>query len=89
MYKLKFNVAGVGGVLNVLNKPTIYWEVCNAGQNSDDEHHEIYYKGANEADGDCYFSRILAYKGTHLLRCRVIDKKKKFDETVVFVVYGV
>lgn len=88
-FKLKFNVVGLSGIMNVADKPVVIWEVCNAGQNIHDDHHEIYYKDKSENDGNFYFSRKLTYKGTHLLRCTVINKRKKFVETVVFVIHGV
>lgn len=86
--KLNFYLTSIGGVLNDIDKPQILWEVCNAGYGKDDIHHEIYYKDKNEDDKKCFFSRDLCFLGTHLLRCRVINKRKHFDQTLIFVVHG-
>lgn len=86
--KLKFNLVSIGGVLDDIDKPQVWREVCNAGYEKDDTHHDIYYKGRDEEDGKYSFSRDLAFVGTHLLRCHVMNKKKKFDQTVIFVIHG-
>lgn len=52
------------------------------------EHQEIYYKSDDEKTERILFSRDLAYGGTHLLRCRIKNTKKNFDETKIFVVKG-
>lgn len=65
------------------------WEVCNNGVDYDCKHKEVYYKGKNEDDDKYSFSRDVAYKGKHLLRCSVINKTKLFYGTVVFIVEGV
>ena len=87
--KLIFKLIDKGKVLSTVDNPSIFWEVCNAGEGIDDKHHEIYYKQKNERDGKYTFSRDLLFKGTHLLRCRVINKKKKYDQTIIFVVHGI
>ena len=85
---LKFSLSSIGGVLDNTDKPQVWWEVCNAGYGINDDHHEIYYKDENENDGKYYFSRDLAFVGTHLLRCRIKNTKKKFDQTIIFVIHG-
>ncbi|MBP3818889.1 MAG: hypothetical protein J6H31_11375 [Butyrivibrio sp.] len=86
--KLSFSLESWGGVLNPQENPRIWWQVSNNGVGKDDNHHEIYYKGKKEQSGDDAFRRDLAFEGTHLLRCRVKNVKKGFDETRVFVVKG-
>lgn len=83
---LHFRIICVGNVLD--NDATVKWEVCNAGNNDDYEHHEIYYKRNDEKDGKFSFSRELSYTGTHLLRCSVINRRKGFNQQIVFVVHG-
>lgn len=83
---LYFKLTGIGGVLD--DNTVVTWEVCNAGYNGDEEHHEIYYKSKDEKDGKYSFSRELSYIGTHLLRCRVRNRRKGFDQQIVFVVHG-
>lgn len=81
-----FKLTGIGGVLD--DDTIVNWEVCNAGSNDDDEHHEIYCKRKDEKGGKYAFSRELSYIGTHLLRCRVMNRRKGFDQQIVFVVHG-
>lgn len=88
-YQLKFSIIGLGDIINTTDKIDVWWQVCNVGMESDYEHKEIYYKAKDEADEKYAFSRELSYKGKHLLRCRVINKQKRFDGTLVFVVEGV
>ena len=87
-YNLKFKIASWGNIINNNNIIKIWWEVSNAGKNEDCEHQEIYYKSDNEKTEKISFSRDLAYEGTHLLRCRVKNVNKNFDETKIFVVKG-
>lgn len=69
-------------------KITVRWQVCNSGEESDIEHHEIYFKGQNEPGGKFSFERELVFVGTHLLRCTVKNSKKG-EQTAVFVIHGV
>ena len=85
---LKFTLSSWGNIINTVDDIKVYWQVTNAGCGDDCEHHEIYYKDKNEEDGKYCFSRELCYEGTHLLRCRVHNKTKNFDQTKVFVVKG-
>ncbi len=59
------------------------------GIEEDCEHKEVYKKGRDENDDKYSFSREVVYRGRHLLRCRVKNITKRFDETVVFLVEGV
>lgn len=86
---LKFSIEPYGELIEPFNQLKVIWEVSNGGQGKDFFHQEIYYKGENETDGLLSFSRDLSYVGTHLLRCRVINKKRKYDITQVFVVNGI
>ena len=83
---LKFSIIGYGGVLE--GDTIDIWEVCNSGYDSDDEHHEIYFKEKRESDGKNAFSRELSYTGIHLLRCELINISKSFMQQIVFVVCG-
>lgn len=85
---LKFSLLSVGNVINTVDDIAVFWQVSNAGTGEDCEHHEIYYKDKKESDGKYNFSRELVYEGTHLLRCRVCNKTKRFDQTRIFVVKG-
>lgn len=88
-YHLNFSVIGLGDIINTTDEIVVWWQVCNVGMDCDYEHNELYYKGKDEADEKYSFSRELSYKGKHLLRCRVKNKTKKFDGTLIFVVKGV
>lgn len=84
---LKFSIYSWGDIIN--DSTAISWEVSNGGTGQDYEHQEIYYKGSNEKQEKYKFERDLSYRGTHLLRCRIINKRKNFDETKIFVVKGI
>lgn len=84
---LKFSIFSWGDIIN--DNTLIYWEVSNGGTGDDFEHQEIYHKGNEEKTEKYKFERELSYKGTHLLRCRIINHKKNFDETKIFVVKGI
>ncbi len=86
---LKFSIDTYGGLIEPFDKLDVLWEVSNGGQDKDFYHQEIYYKGKDETDGLLSFSRELCYVGTHLLRCRVKNRKKHYDITQVFVVNGI
>lgn len=87
-YNLKFKITSWGDILNNNDTIFIWWEVSNSGKDEDCEHQEIYYKSDDEKTERISFSRDLAYEGTHLLRCRIKNTKKNFDETKIFVVKG-
>lgn len=84
---LKFSISSWGDIIN--DNTLIYWEVSNGGIGEDFEHQEIYRKGNEEKTEKYKFERELSYKGTHLLRCRIINSRKNFDETKIFVVKGI
>ena len=86
---VRFFLFGIGNVLNSYDSINIWWEVCNNGIAEYCEHKEVYKKKESENDDKCSFSREVLYKGKHLLRCRVRNSKKRFDETVVFLIEGV
>lgn len=86
---LKFSIDSFGGLIEPFDKISVVWEVSNGGKYSDYTHQEIYYKGKNESGGILSFSRDLVFKGTHLLRCRIRNKQKKYDVTQIFVVKGI
>lgn len=86
---LKFSIYSWGDILNNSDNIFIYWEVSNGGILKDFEHQEIYYKSENEKIEKYKFERELSYVGTHLLRCRIVNSNKKFDETKIFVVKGI
>lgn len=88
-YNLKFTINTYGGIIEPFNEVSVYWEVSNGGKFNHHEHQEIYYKGKDENDGLLTFTRELAYEGTHLLRCRMHNKKKGYDITKFFVVKGI
>ena len=87
-YNLKFKITSWGDIINNNDTIGIWWEVSNSGKDEDCEHQEIYYKSDDEKTERISFSRDLAYVGTHLLRCRIKNAKKNFDETKIFVVKG-
>lgn len=86
---VKFQLIGLGDVLNHHDNINVVWEVCNNGIDYDCEHKEVYYKGKNEGDDKFTFYRDVTYRGKHLLRCKVVNKTKNFLGTVVFIVEGV
>ena len=86
---LNFKVLNISGnFLSTAGKLTVLWQVCNAGQCNDINHHEIYAKDKDEPEDKYSFKRDLSFKGTHLLRCTV-QNSKKGTQTCVFVVHGV
>lgn len=86
---LRFKVTSWGDIINNSDTIKIFWEVSNSGKEEDCEHQEIYYKTDEEKTEKYAFSRDLCYIGTHLLRCRIINQRKNFDETKIFVVKGI
>ena len=86
---MRFKVTSWGDIINNSDTIKIFWEVSNSGKEEDCEHQEIYYKTDEEKTEKYAFSRDLCYIGTHLLRCRIINQKKNFDETKIFVVKGI
>jgi len=86
---LKFSIVSNGGLIEPFDKLSVFWEVSNGGQDIHSEHQEIYYKGKDETDGLLSFSRELSFIGTHLLRCRIKNKKKHYDVTQIFIVNGI
>lgn len=85
---LEFSILSHGGLLDPYDSVDVYWEVSNGGINRDHYHQEIYYKKKNHRGDKLHFYREVSYEGTHLLRCRVKNKKKKHDVTKVFIVNG-
>ncbi len=86
---LKFSIISKGGLIEPFDKLRVHWEVSNGGQCEDYFHQEVYYKGKDENEGLLSFSRELSYIGTHLLRCQIINKKKDYNMTEIFVVNGI
>ena len=85
---LTFKLIDMGKILSEPDEISVIWEVCNAGEGLDDKHHEIYYKQEDDIGGKYSFYRDLSFRGTHLLRCRVKNKRKKYDQTMIFVIHG-
>ncbi len=86
---LLFSVRSRGGLIDPISSVDVYWEVSNGGIADDDDQQDIYYKGKDEDKGKLNFRRAVSYEGKHLLRCRVKNRKQRFDVTEVFVVNGV
>lgn len=87
--KLKFTIQSQGGLIEPFNKVKVFWEVSNGGKGISSFHQEIYLKDKTEPDDKLSFSRDLTYIGTHLLRCRVINEKKGYDLTRIFIINGI
>lgn len=87
--KLKFSIETYGGMIEPIQDIIVRWEVSNGGKFDYHEHQEIYYNDKDESDGLLSFSRELVYKGTHLLRCKVFNKKKGHSVTKVFSIEGI
>lgn len=85
---LQFSLKPQGGLTDPYSDIDVWWEVSNGGICDDQDHQEIYYKGNKEKEDKFHFSRMVSYEGTHLLRCRVYNKKKKIGITRIFVVRG-
>ncbi len=85
---LKFMANAHGGLLDPYDQVDVWWEVSNGGIGEHHSHQEIYYKDKSEKTDKLTFGRDVAFEGTHLLRCRVHNKKKKLDITKIFVVNG-
>lgn len=86
--KLYFKLKTAGGIIDPLEKVHVVWEVSNGGTGSDRSHQEIYFKKPDEDKNIFAFSRDLAYYGTHLLRCKIINTKKG-TITRIFKVVGI
>jgi len=86
---LKFSIETYGGMIEPVQDITVRWEVSNGGKFEHHEHQEIYHKGQEESDGLFSFSRELVYKGTHLLRCKVFNKKKGYSVTKIFSIEAI
>lgn len=86
---LQFKANTRGGLLEPIEKLDVHWEVSNSGKDEDSHHQEIYNKHPNELGPKFSFARELSYKGKHLLRCRIINNKYKYDITNIFVVEGI
>jgi beta-lactamase superfamily II metal-dependent hydrolase len=86
---LDFSVHSSFGILEPFKDVKVIWEVSNGGIKNDHDHQEIYYKNKSETEPKNKFSRKVSYEGTHLLRCKISNKKKKIYATKVFVVNGV
>lgn len=84
--KLKYTLKTEGGLLDPIDKLSVYWEVSNCGTNIDECHQEVYCKNKHELDEKLCFSRNLEYEGRHLLRCRIINKNKNVDITKIFII---
>jgi beta-lactamase superfamily II metal-dependent hydrolase len=85
---LDFSVLGRGGLTDPFPSIKVVWEVSNGGINSFHECQDIYYKKTEDRGNKLEFHRDVAYEGKHLLRCRVINKKKGYDLTKIFIVNG-
>lgn len=85
---LAFSISVSGGVTDPQDSVEVWWEVSNGGIGSDHDHQEIYFKDKTESQGKYKFSRTVSYKGTHLLRVYLSNKKKKIYLTRIFVVTG-
>ena len=86
---LDFSVQSSFGIVEPFTDVSITWEVSNGGIKGDHDHQEIYYKKKSEPKPKHKFTREVSYVGTHLLRCKVRNKKKKIYATQIFVVNGV
>nr|WP_307726561.1 hypothetical protein [Trichlorobacter sp.] len=85
---LEFSIAVSGGITDPQDSVEVWWEVSNGGVGLDHDHQEIYYKDKNESGGKYKFTRVVSYKGTHLLRVYLSNKKKRIYLTRIFVVTG-
>jgi len=86
--ELSFEAKTFGGMREPIDKVQIWWEVSNGGTGTCKSHQEIYYKGDDEETGMFRFNRLLSYRGTHLLLCR-IHNKAKGSITRIFRITGV
>lgn len=86
--ELLFTIRSKIGILDPINEVNVFWEVSNGGINEDSDHQEIYYKGKNEDTPKHQFARHVSYRGKHLLRCKVHNKRKNIIATKVFIVNG-
>jgi beta-lactamase superfamily II metal-dependent hydrolase len=86
---VEFTISPHGGLTDPYEAVDVRWEVSNGGINKDHDHQDIYYKSSKDKGNKLEFFREVRYEGTHLLRCRITNRKKGFDVTRVFVVRGV
>jgi len=83
---LNFYILGKGGIFDPIKSVSVKFEVSNGGRFRDHTHQEIYYKANDDKSAINKFNREVAYKGRHLLRCRVYNKSKRVSITRIFVV---
>ena len=74
--ELHFEIKTKGGMIEPIDKVSVWWEVSNGGIGTDRSHQEIYYKGKREVTDKFHFVRSLSFYGTHLLRCHINNTKK-------------
>lgn len=86
--QIHFTISSGFGLFEPYDKVDVWFEVSNGGVDDDHDHQDIYHKRKGERGGKLEFFRDVAYDGTHLLRCRVNNRKKKIDATQIFVVNG-
>ncbi len=85
--KLFFSTKTSGGIIEPIDKVSVWWEVSNGGINENKSHQEIYCKGADEGTDQFHFERELSYCGTHILRCHFFNEKRG-SITRIFKVIG-
>ena len=85
---LHFKLKTAGGIIDPIEEVHVVWEVSNGGIGTYSSHQEIYFKGHAEDNNMFTFSRDLSYYGTHLLRCK-ISNRRKGTITRIFKVVGV
>lgn len=85
---LNFHIQSKHGILEPYSDVDVTWEVSNGGIEEHNENQDIYYKSKDEETGKYFFKRKVAYRGKHLLRCRIRNRKKKITATNIFVVNG-
>jgi len=86
---LKFSVETYGGLSEPIRSIKVIWEVSNGGKWENSIHQEIFEKSQKEGGGIFSFERQLAYKGTHLLKCTIINHNKHYRISKIFVVKGI
>ena len=85
---LHFKLKTAGGIIDPIEEVHVVWEVSNGGIGTYSPHQEIYFKDHAEDNNMFTFSRDLSYYGTHLLRCK-ISNRRKGTITRIFKVVGV
>ncbi len=88
---LEISIAARDGLLEPDDEVRVEWQASYGGIKGDHERQTLYSKPDPWlfSYGKYKFNWTVEYEGTHLVRCRIVNMKKKLDVTNIFVVNAV